>query len=72
MNKYRVSANGQTLGDYLADTEQQARDLCANDAGYQSEVDMVRRLEQSSELIAERLNKGNANENNRKNSNRTK
>lgn len=58
MNTYAVSANGTVFGTYEADSEQQARDLCAQDAGYQSEADMVRRLEQPSELVA--VEKGQA------------
>ena len=52
MKKYEVSANGQIFGTYEADSEQAARDLCAQDAGYKSEDDMVKQLEQSSELVA--------------------
>lgn len=53
MTKYQVSANGQVFGTYEADSEQDARDLCAQDAGYEGEVDMESRLEQPSELVAE-------------------
>lgn len=49
---YRVSANGQVFGEYEAASEQEARDLCAQDAGYKSEADMVKQLEQPSELVA--------------------
>ena len=49
---YTVSANGTVFGDYQADSEQAARDLCAQDAGYKSEADMVAQLEQPSELVA--------------------
>ena len=52
MTTYEVSANGAVFGTYEADDEQAARDLCAKDAGYESEADMERRLEQGSELIA--------------------
>lgn len=52
MNHYEVSANGVTFGVYAAATEQEARDACAKDAGYDSESDMVKRLERPSELIA--------------------
>jgi len=53
MTKYEVSANGQVFGTYEADSEQAARDLCAQDAGYKDEADMVAQLEQPSELVAE-------------------
>lgn len=52
MTKYIVSANGTEFGTYEADSEQAARDLCAQDAGYKSEADMVERLGQASDLIA--------------------
>jgi len=50
--QYEVSANGTVFGVFEADSEHAARDLCAQDAGYESEADMVRRLEQESELVA--------------------
>lgn len=50
--KYQVEANGHVYGIYEADTAQAARDLCAIDAGYKSEADMVPQLERPSELIA--------------------
>ena len=53
MTKYQVSANGQVFGTYEADSEQAARDLCAQDAGYKDEADMVAQLERPSELVAE-------------------
>jgi hypothetical protein len=43
---------GSTLGTYLANSELEARDLCAQDAGYLDEADMVKRLGQPSDLIA--------------------
>lgn len=52
MSKYEVSANGTVFGTYEAESAQAARDLCAQDAGYESEADMVRRLEQASALVA--------------------
>lgn len=52
MTKYIVEANGHEFGTYEASSEQEARDLCAQDAGYQSEADMVRRLDQPSDLVA--------------------
>lgn len=51
--KYQISANGTPFGIYEAQIEQAARDLCCIDAGYLSEEDMVERLEQPSELVAE-------------------
>jgi hypothetical protein len=53
MSKYQVSANGTEFGIYEATDEQGARDACAQDAGYKSEADMVAKLEQPGELIAE-------------------
>ncbi len=53
MIKYQVSANGHEFGIYEAATEQEARDLCAQDAGYKSEADMEAQLEQPSELVAD-------------------
>jgi hypothetical protein len=49
---YAVSANGTTFGTYPAASEQEARDLCAQDAGYLDEADMVKRLGEPSDLIA--------------------
>ncbi len=52
MTRYLVSSEWIDFGVYEADSEQQARDLCAQDAGYRSEADMVERLERPSELVA--------------------
>ncbi len=52
MTKYIVTANGTEFGTYEADSEQAARDLCAQDAGYKSEADMAAQLGQDSELVA--------------------
>ena len=52
MTKYNISANGSQFGIYEADSEQAAKDLCAQDAGYKSEADMEAQLGQKSELIA--------------------
>jgi hypothetical protein len=52
MSNYHVSANGTVFGTYEAATEQEARDLCAQDAGYKSEADMVKQIEQPSDLAA--------------------
>lgn len=50
--RFEVSANGQVFGVYEAADAQGARDMCAKDAGYKSEADMVAQLERSSELVA--------------------
>jgi hypothetical protein len=50
--QYEISANGMICGVFTADSEQAARDLAAQDAGYKSEADMVDQLEQPSELVA--------------------
>ena len=50
--QYQVEANGTVFGVYEAADEQAARDLCAQDAGYKGEADMVARLGQPSELVA--------------------
>lgn len=50
--QFQVEANGTIFGIYPGTTEQDARDACAREAGYQSEADMVDRLDQPSELIA--------------------
>jgi hypothetical protein len=52
MATYQVHANGTVFGLYDGATEQAARDLCAVDAGYKSEDDMVAQLGQASELVA--------------------
>lgn len=52
---YEVSANGTVFGIYTADTEQAARDLCAQDAGYQNADEMASRLGQDSALVARRI-----------------
>ena len=50
--KYTIWANGIEFGTFEADNEQDARDMGARDAGYQSEAHMVDMLEQPSELQA--------------------
>ena len=50
--EFEVSANGQVFGTYEAADDQNARDLCAQDAGYKSEAEMVAQLECPSELVA--------------------
>lgn len=52
MATYEVSANGTDFGVFEAACEQEARDLCAQEAGYQSERDMELRLDESSALQA--------------------
>ena len=52
MPVFLVSANVITMGVFIADTEQAARDQAAVMAGYRSEADMVAQLEQPSELVA--------------------
>jgi hypothetical protein len=52
MSNYEVSANGIVFGVYEADSEQAARDACAQDAGYDSEADMIERNDSPSELVA--------------------
>lgn len=37
MSKYQVSANGQEFGIYEATNKQEARNACAQDAGYKNE-----------------------------------
>jgi hypothetical protein len=50
--RFEVFANGHSFGIYEAETEQDARDACARDAGYESEANMVERLEKPSQLKA--------------------
>ena len=52
MTTYQVEANGTVMGTYTAESEQEARDLCAQDAGYESEADMELQLGAPSELMA--------------------
>ena len=51
-HKYEVSASGTVFGIYEADSEQEAKDECAKDAGYKNEADMIDRLEQPSIFMA--------------------
>ena len=53
MPRYRVTANDSDFGVYEADSKQGALDACAQDAGYESESEMVSRLERPSDLVAE-------------------
>jgi hypothetical protein len=51
MNNYRVYANACDFGIIEAATDQDARDMAAQMAGYRSEADMVARLESPSEMV---------------------
>lgn len=53
-SKFHVYANDCDFGEIEAENEQHARDLAAQMAGYQSEADMVERLEQPSQITAEK------------------
>ena len=53
MTTFNVYANACEFGLIDAATEQEARDLAAQMAGYESEADMVERLGQPSEIVAE-------------------
>lgn len=53
MNNYAVGANHVIFGAYPAETKQEASDLCAQDAGYESEQDMAEQLGEPSEQIAD-------------------
>lgn len=53
MTKFNVYANDCEFGMIEAATQQEARDAAAQMAGYESEADMVERLGQPSEIVAE-------------------
>jgi hypothetical protein len=53
--EFRVYANACDFGIIEAETAQEARDKAARIAGYESEADMERQLEQPSEIIADEL-----------------
>lgn len=55
MRDFLVYTVFYTLGIYQASSAQEAKDLCAIDAGYLSESDMVKRLNQPSELLVREL-----------------
>jgi len=55
MNKYNVYANAAEFGIIEANTTQEARDIAAQMAEYESEADMERQLEQESEIVAEEV-----------------
>ena len=50
---FTVTANGTHLGEYEARSQEEACDLCAQDAGYESVADMEYRLDEVSDLVAE-------------------
>ncbi len=52
---FEVSANAVVFGVFVAESEQGARDLCAIDAGYDSEAHMAEQLGRESELTAVEL-----------------
>ena len=53
MTTYNVYANACEFGLIEAANAQEARDKAAQMAGYESEADMVERLGQPSEIVAE-------------------
>jgi hypothetical protein len=55
MKKYLIYSAFYEIGVYEAATEQEAKDLCAIDAGYLSEEDMVSSLEQPWDLLVKEL-----------------
>jgi len=50
--QFLVYSNDASFGVFEAEDEQGAIDACAREAGYESERDMVRRLNEASTLIA--------------------
>ena len=54
MTTFNVTAGACEFGLIEAATDQEARDLAAQMAGYQSEADMEAQLEQHSEIVAVR------------------
>ena len=48
--KFTVWANSEVFGPYEAEDEQGARDACARDAGYKSELDMEIQIGEPSDL----------------------
>jgi hypothetical protein len=53
MTTYAVHANLCDFGMIVANSEQEARDLAAQMAGYENEADMVEQIGQPSEIVAE-------------------
>ena len=52
MALFQVTVNGDISGYYTTDTDQDARDAAAIEAGYLSEADFISRLDQKVELKA--------------------
>lgn len=52
MTTYQVHANSTVFGTWEATSEQEARDLCAQEAGYRDESDMEAQTGKPSELVA--------------------
>lgn len=55
MKQFIVHAGGPVFGTYEAETEQEARDLCAQDAGYANESDMEEQTGVKSDLVAQEV-----------------
>ena len=54
MTTYRVenTSTGLILGDYIAETVEEALDKCARDAGYKDQADIAEQLGQHQPLVA--------------------
>lgn len=50
--KFNVYANAAEFGIIAAGSAQEARDIAAQMAGYESEADMEKQIEQKSEIVA--------------------
>ncbi len=55
MNKYNVYANSAEFGIIEANSAKGARNIAAQMAGYESESDMEKQLEQESEIVVEEV-----------------
>ena len=55
MPVYNIRVGACDLGQVEAQTEQQARDLAAQMVGYESEAELGKDLEQTPEVVAERV-----------------
>jgi hypothetical protein len=53
MKRFVVFSTDTILGAFEAEDEQQAIDACAREAGYESEHDMARQLNEARPLAAE-------------------
>ena len=51
MRKFLIYSQFCTIGVYHAIDEQNAKDLCAQDAGYKDERDMTQRLDENWDLF---------------------